>query len=178
MPLSDRLTRLMDERGLKPAALAKVLGVHRQTVYVWMKNPDIEVDYRKVLAMADFFGVDAEWLEDKNVNVSNGLQNGVKLDYQDDGQKNTSGVLENSNAATMLGFAPENNNAQDEANMLLNQIKDPRLGVAAGLLLSVENAKDRDAQIHATIKALQNCLDAPLNVVPYGKDGNKRTGSG
>lgn len=58
---TERVKRLMEERGLSQADLAKFMGVHQGQVSNWMSGrnmPNLET----LVKMADFFGVSTDYL--------------------------------------------------------------------------------------------------------------------
>jgi transcriptional regulator with XRE-family HTH domain len=61
MAFAEQLKRLMESRGLSQAALARELGVYDTNVKRWRSGTGIEIE--NVRKIADYFGVDREWLE-------------------------------------------------------------------------------------------------------------------
>ena len=57
-----RHTDWMKPKGVTQAQLAETIGVHRVTVSDWERNPKAEIQSGHLLAIANFLGVEANWL--------------------------------------------------------------------------------------------------------------------
>lgn len=58
---SERLKELRKEKQLTQQELAEILGVKRNTYSDW-ENGKSEPNYKKLVKIADFFGVSLDWL--------------------------------------------------------------------------------------------------------------------
>lgn len=61
LKFSERLSELMDEKGLSSTALSKIICVKDTTVLRWRKgqiNPTID----KLIILCDYFGVSSDYL--------------------------------------------------------------------------------------------------------------------
>ena len=59
---SIRLKQVMDERKMKPAVLARMIGVDRSTISKYLNQPGKEHETNNVLSIARVLNVNSEWL--------------------------------------------------------------------------------------------------------------------
>ncbi len=62
MSFSKRLQRLIDEKKISAAELAREIGVDRSQVSNWLSGKTKKPRRKTVFAIADFFNCDASWL--------------------------------------------------------------------------------------------------------------------
>lgn len=64
MTFGEALVQLMDERGMKPAELARLSGVNKQTINELVKGRSKEPTFSKAKALANALGVDLQVFAD------------------------------------------------------------------------------------------------------------------
>lgn len=62
--IKDRIRQCMEEHGDNQADLARKLGINRSAITQWFKKPDKGLRTGNVMAIADLYGVNVEWLLD------------------------------------------------------------------------------------------------------------------
>jgi len=62
--VSDRIFEAAEqhEPPIKPAALARAIGISSSAVYQWRNNPDVSLDGNNLIALAEVLEVDPVWL--------------------------------------------------------------------------------------------------------------------
>lgn len=60
--ITDRINATMAERGIKPSALAREVGVSKQTVSDWTNGRSINIKPENLVSLADVLGVEIRWL--------------------------------------------------------------------------------------------------------------------
>lgn len=175
MTLQDRLAELFTEfPHLKPAHLAKAAGVSRTTVASWLHGRVKSIYDRQVeRKAADFFGVNVAWLVEgigeKYASNNKDLLDKPNNEGQEALKEKLRSSLEKDTEGAILADTTSTNIKTREEIMHLDYMKkmrkidDGNIIHAISLLLSINNAIDKDQQIIEAINAL--CLTTRDNII-------------
>lgn len=171
MSLQERLQALFDENpNIKPAHVAKFIGRSRTTVGQWLSGKSKTIyDEDVAQKVANIFGCQYDWLVrgigEKYANNNNDLSTKVDVLREDGLKKNLNSALVNRDATSMLGNTHQTKLSREEKmnfDMVnrFHSIQDGNLIHGISLLLSIDNAKDRDKQLIDAINAISLSVTA------------------
>lgn len=66
MTFADRLKSLMEEKKISNADLARIMGVTRATVKLWVDGKTLQLKYNDAVSLSEIFGVHVDWLMSGN----------------------------------------------------------------------------------------------------------------
>lgn len=103
LTFAERLKSLMEEKKISNADLARIMGVTRATVKLWVDGKTLQLKYNDAVSLSEVFGVHVDWLMSGNGDK--------QIEDQDD-----SVLLKRINLTALCGKYPSINVPADDEN--------------------------------------------------------------